>query len=142
MMSNRARDEAGGHKGDLALLTSLNKRPTTTTSASSSAATLTTSPSLYPKQGEEEEEEEPVIMLATATNNSSISMMNRRSSVIRIRYRECQKNHAASIGGNATDGCGEFMPGGGARGEEEAPSMPSSALPAAATGISAGRNYY
>lgn len=28
------------------------------------------------------------------------------------KYRECQKNHAAAIGGNARDGCGEFMPGG------------------------------
>ncbi|KAE9603846.1 hypothetical protein Lal_00001643 [Lupinus albus] len=25
-----------------------------------------------------------------------------------IRYRECQKNHATSIGGYAVDGCGEF----------------------------------
>ncbi|KAH6765084.1 homeobox protein 24 [Perilla frutescens var. hirtella] len=30
----------------------------------------------------------------------------------RISYRECQKNHAANIGGNVTDGCGEFMPSG------------------------------
>ncbi|KAG0556221.1 hypothetical protein KC19_11G036000 [Ceratodon purpureus] len=30
-----------------------------------------------------------------------------------VRYRECQKNHAASIGGHAMDGCGEFMPSGG-----------------------------
>jgi len=29
-----------------------------------------------------------------------------------VRYRECLKNHAAAIGGNATDGCGEFMPSG------------------------------
>jgi len=29
-----------------------------------------------------------------------------------IRYKECLKNHAASIGGNATDGCGEFMAAG------------------------------
>ncbi|KAM7470234.1 hypothetical protein LguiA_008417 [Lonicera macranthoides] len=29
-----------------------------------------------------------------------------------IRYKECLKNHAASMGGNATDGCGEFMPSG------------------------------
>ncbi|KAK7344082.1 hypothetical protein VNO77_13331 [Canavalia gladiata] len=29
-----------------------------------------------------------------------------------IRYKECMKNHAAAIGGNATDGCGEFMPAG------------------------------
>ncbi|CAN4093870.1 unnamed protein product [Withania somnifera] len=28
------------------------------------------------------------------------------------RYRECLKNHAANIGGNVTDGCGEFMPSG------------------------------
>lgn len=28
------------------------------------------------------------------------------------RYRECLKNHAASIGGNVYDGCGEFMPSG------------------------------
>ncbi|XP_055814291.1 uncharacterized protein LOC129883704 [Solanum dulcamara] len=30
-----------------------------------------------------------------------------------IRYRECLKNHAASMGGHAVDGCGEFMPSGG-----------------------------
>ncbi|KAF8404679.1 hypothetical protein HHK36_009567 [Tetracentron sinense] len=28
------------------------------------------------------------------------------------RYRECLKNHAVSIGGNAVDGCGEFMAAG------------------------------
>ncbi|KAK4751344.1 hypothetical protein SAY87_004826 [Trapa incisa] len=27
-----------------------------------------------------------------------------------VTYRECLKNHAASIGGHALDGCGEFMP--------------------------------
>ncbi|KAF3783189.1 Zinc-finger homeodomain protein 2 [Nymphaea thermarum] len=30
----------------------------------------------------------------------------------KVRYRECLKNHAASIGGHANDGCGEFMPDG------------------------------
>ncbi|GMY06999.1 zinc-finger homeodomain protein 2-like [Fagus crenata] len=29
-----------------------------------------------------------------------------------IRYRECQKNHAVSLGGHAVDGCGEFMAAG------------------------------
>ncbi|KAM7258607.1 hypothetical protein ACFE04_014348 [Oxalis oulophora] len=29
-----------------------------------------------------------------------------------IRYRECLKNHALSIGGHALDGCGEFMAAG------------------------------
>ncbi|ERM99777.1 hypothetical protein AMTRI_Chr11g158790 [Amborella trichopoda] len=28
------------------------------------------------------------------------------------KYRECLRNHAASMGGNATDGCGEFMAAG------------------------------
>ncbi|GAA0145468.1 hypothetical protein Leryth_019872 [Lithospermum erythrorhizon] len=27
-----------------------------------------------------------------------------------VRYVECQKNHAASVGGYAVDGCREFMP--------------------------------
>lgn len=29
-----------------------------------------------------------------------------------VKYRECLKNHAASMGGHALDGCGEFMPSG------------------------------
>lgn len=29
-----------------------------------------------------------------------------------VRYRECQKNHAANLGGHVMDGCGEFMPSG------------------------------
>lgn len=29
-----------------------------------------------------------------------------------VKYRECLKNHAASLGGHATDGCCEFMPSG------------------------------
>ncbi|KAM0970879.1 hypothetical protein ACFX15_018298 [Malus domestica] len=29
-----------------------------------------------------------------------------------VRYKECLKNHAAVIGGTATDGCGKFMPNG------------------------------
>ncbi|XWS41220.1 hypothetical protein CRYUN_Cryun17cG0062100 [Craigia yunnanensis] len=29
-----------------------------------------------------------------------------------VRYKECLKNHAAAIGGNSRDGCGEFMPNG------------------------------
>ncbi|XWS33770.1 hypothetical protein CRYUN_Cryun22dG0112100 [Craigia yunnanensis] len=34
------------------------------------------------------------------------------SSTPLIRYRECLKNHAASMGGHVVDGCGEFMPSG------------------------------
>ncbi|GAB4846827.1 hypothetical protein Ancab_025834 [Ancistrocladus abbreviatus] len=29
-----------------------------------------------------------------------------------VHYRECQRNHAAHLGGHVVDGCGEFMPGG------------------------------
>nr|BDG66435.1 mini zinc-finger protein 1-1 [Gentiana triflora] len=31
------------------------------------------------------------------------------SSIITVRYMECQKNHAASIGGHVVDGCREFI---------------------------------
>ncbi|KAK4350282.1 hypothetical protein RND71_029595 [Anisodus tanguticus] len=34
------------------------------------------------------------------------------SSTRNIRYVECQKNHAANIGGYAVDGCREFMASG------------------------------
>lgn len=30
----------------------------------------------------------------------------------RVWYRECQRNHAASMGSHVVDGCGEFMPSG------------------------------
>ncbi|XP_022878317.1 zinc-finger homeodomain protein 10-like [Olea europaea var. sylvestris] len=30
--------------------------------------------------------------------------------VVVVTYKECLKNHAASLGGHAMDGCGEFMP--------------------------------
>ncbi|KAA8547373.1 hypothetical protein F0562_003763 [Nyssa sinensis] len=34
------------------------------------------------------------------------------NSTASIQYRECLKNHAASMGGHVLDGCGEFMPSG------------------------------
>ncbi|KAJ6805656.1 putative zinc-finger homeodomain protein 3 [Iris pallida] len=47
---------------------------------------------------------------------AALSNSNRKIAVAAaakaVRYRECLKNHAASMGGNATDGCGEFMPSG------------------------------
>lgn len=41
-------------------------------------------------------------------NNNNSSNNNKKH----VKYKECLKNHAASMGGNATDGCGEFMPSG------------------------------
>ncbi|KAK4393107.1 Mini zinc finger protein 2 [Sesamum angolense] len=35
---------------------------------------------------------------------------NSSFAVRRVRYGECQKNHAANVGGYAVDGCREFMP--------------------------------
>ncbi|KAJ6297293.1 hypothetical protein OIU78_022932 [Salix suchowensis] len=36
-----------------------------------------------------------------------------------VKYRECMRNHAASIGGHANDGCGEFMPHGDEEGTRD-----------------------
>ncbi|XP_047151937.1 zinc-finger homeodomain protein 3-like [Vigna umbellata] len=41
--------------------------------------------------------------------SSNLHADRRADRKIIIRYTECLKNHAASIGGNATDGCGEFI---------------------------------
>ncbi|AQK57118.1 mini zinc finger protein 1 [Zea mays] len=46
--------------------------------------------------------------------SSSSSSMAARSKDAKkvVQYRECQRNHAASIGGHAVDGCREFMASG------------------------------
>lgn len=43
---------------------------------------------------------------------SSLQLEDQRPCKKVVRYKECLKNYAAAIGGNATDGCGEFMPSG------------------------------
>jgi ZF-HD homeobox protein with Cys/His-rich dimerization domain len=49
-------------------------------------------------------------------SSSSSSMANgtaaSRKETKVVHYRECQRNHAASIGGHAVDGCREFMASG------------------------------
>lgn len=61
------------------------------------------------------------LQLPTTTNTDTtdeqeqqqhISVDSNKKRVVGVKYKECLKNHAASIGGNATDGCGEFMPSG------------------------------
>lgn len=47
-------------------------------------------------------------------------VMNPKATAVKPRYRECMRNHAASIGGHASDGCGEFMPSGGGGGGDAA----------------------
>ncbi|KAJ3703517.1 hypothetical protein LUZ61_007222 [Rhynchospora tenuis] len=41
-----------------------------------------------------------------------LSISKKHTNMITVKYKECLKNHAAHMGGNATDGCGEFMPSG------------------------------
>jgi len=36
----------------------------------------------------------------------------KETKVVHVQYRECQRNHAAAIGGYAVDGCREFMASG------------------------------
>ncbi|XP_021758824.1 zinc-finger homeodomain protein 1-like [Chenopodium quinoa] len=55
---------------------------------------------------EEEEEEEESEMAITPT------FKKQHHPTAAVRYRECLKNHAIGIGGNAVDGCGEFLPAG------------------------------
>ncbi|KVG77036.1 mini zinc finger protein 2-like [Cynara cardunculus var. scolymus] len=44
--------------------------------------------------------------------NNGSNRTSSASTVRRVHYGECQKNHAANIGGYAVDGCREFMASG------------------------------
>jgi ZF-HD class homeobox domain-containing protein len=48
--------------------------------------------------------------IAAVSKTLSSQGNNNRKDKKGTRYRECQKNHAASLGNHAVDGCGEFMP--------------------------------
>ncbi|KAJ7549394.1 hypothetical protein O6H91_07G051800 [Diphasiastrum complanatum] len=53
------------------------------------------------------------LKLATSGNGSTSAAEEAiKAAKKAVKYRECLKNHAASIGGHALDGCGEFMPSG------------------------------
>ncbi|KAK8551852.1 hypothetical protein V6N13_120286 [Hibiscus sabdariffa] len=52
------------------------------------------------------------VAAATSAAVAPISVGSNTKPSSFIRYRECLKNHAANIGGNVYDGCGEFMPSG------------------------------
>lgn len=65
---------------------------TTTTNANASNSKIQTPTRLPPRSAAN-----------TATSSSTSTW---------VRYRDCLKNHAASMGGHVVDGCGEFMPSG------------------------------
>ncbi|XP_051140806.1 zinc-finger homeodomain protein 6-like [Andrographis paniculata] len=48
----------------------------------------------------------------SSTHTTADASDSRSSPPQPIKYRECLKNHAASMGGHVVDGCGEFMPSG------------------------------
>ncbi|KAK4360741.1 hypothetical protein RND71_019693 [Anisodus tanguticus] len=52
------------------------------------------------------------LVLKTDSSSSSENSTNSAFTMRTVRYKECQKNHAASVGGYAVDGCREFMPSG------------------------------
>ncbi|KAI3887241.1 hypothetical protein MKX03_023451 [Papaver bracteatum] len=52
---------------------------------------------------------EPIVVKPVTSNNSNMKQHHHHSSKFQVKYKECMKNHAASIGGHANDGCGEFM---------------------------------
>lgn len=51
-------------------------------------------------------------MVSKRTAEDFRSSINSALAYRNVRYLECQKNHAASIGGYALDGCREFMASG------------------------------
>jgi ZF-HD class homeobox domain-containing protein len=61
------------------------------------------------------EQSSPAQLVPPAAAAGGISGKKRvggAGSAAAVKYGECLKNHAAAIGGNATDGCGEFTPSG------------------------------
>ncbi|WCJ30591.1 Zinc-finger homeodomain protein 4 [Euphorbia peplus] len=53
-----------------------------------------------------------IIIPPEATGLSGLAEEHKTYKKRVVRYKECLKNHAAALGGSATDGCGEFMPSG------------------------------
>lgn len=63
---------------------------------------------------------DPVVRSIGATSAGVGTSLAARTSDVPIKnevdstsYRECLRNHAATVGGHVVDGCGEFMPGEG-----------------------------
>lgn len=58
-------------------------------------------------------QEEPAREMGTPPASSS---SGNGAPATEVRYHECLRNHAATLGGHVVDGCGEFMPGDDAAG--------------------------
>ncbi|KAJ4823938.1 mitotic fidelity of chromosome transmission- protein [Turnera subulata] len=52
------------------------------------------------------------VVVRRSSEEPSRSSTNSALTVRSVKYGECQKNHAANVGGYAVDGCREFMASG------------------------------
>ncbi|KAK4347785.1 hypothetical protein RND71_034124 [Anisodus tanguticus] len=82
---------------------------TTTTTTTSSSAIKT------PKLAETEtptriQQLKPFLFSNGVLKRKNHPSLNHHHHPVVVIYKECLKNHAASLGGHAVDGCGEFMP--------------------------------
>lgn len=63
-----------------------------------------------------QKEKQSIVIVNSSNSNGNIVVQDheeqKKPCKKVARYKECLKNHAAAIGGSATDGCGEFMPSG------------------------------
>ncbi|EXC01084.1 hypothetical protein L484_025452 [Morus notabilis] len=92
------------------------------------------------KADNESEDGDVVEPKNNAANNNNNNLNNKNilnSNCNDVKYKECMRNHAASIGGHANDGCGEFMP---SSAEAEKSDMSPSSLTCAACGCH--RNFH
>nr|GMD90673.1 zinc-finger homeodomain protein 9-like [Ipomoea batatas] len=69
---------------------------------------MTTSPTTKTPDSENDTPPQPRLKPLSFTNGAAVN--RKQAPAPAVVYKECLKNHAASMGGHAVDGCGEFMP--------------------------------
>ncbi|KAI3717000.1 hypothetical protein L1987_68289 [Smallanthus sonchifolius] len=107
--------------------------PTTTTAAA--AAVKTPDPETEPPQSNTVTKQLPPPLTINGVLKRHKPLHHHQPPpVVVVAYKECLKNHAATMGGHAIDGCGEFMPS-----PTSSPSYPTS-LKCAACGCH--RNFH
>lgn len=82
----------------------------TTTTTTTTAAVGGGGLSIVPPTKSPEAESETPPRIQPAKPISFSNGVLKRHAPTAVVYKECLKNHAASLGGHALDGCGEFMP--------------------------------
>ncbi|KMS99241.1 hypothetical protein BVRB_2g046790 [Beta vulgaris subsp. vulgaris] len=98
----------------------LNARAAAAAAATTTTTTTTTSTGpvagvgglsiVTPTKSPEAESETPPPRIQSTKPFAFSNGVLKRHAPAQVVYKECRKNHAASLGGHALDGCGEFMP--------------------------------